>query len=214
MQELEDRSSAAAIAVPRRRIDTGRGSSVMGAEGGDSGEPRASRDADHERLVNELYAELYGQLYERAQRWKRTQPRSVTLETTGLVHDACLKFLDREDLVHLDRSHVLALAATAMRHVLVDRARSRRRLKRTAPGERVPLDELAIAYEDRAVDLLALDEALGRLARFDPVMARAVDLRFFGGLSVADAARCLGFSKRAFERRWETTRAWLHAELR
>jgi RNA polymerase sigma factor (TIGR02999 family) len=186
----------------------------MEAEEGDRGERRAPREDEHEKLVNELYTELYGELYERARRWKRTQPKSVTLETTGLVHDACLKFLDREDLVHLDRTHVLALAATAMRHVLVDRARARQRLKRTAPGERVPLDELAIAYEDRALDLVALDEALRRLAAFDPVMARAVDLRFFGGLSVADAARSLGFSKRAFERRWETTRAWLHAELR
>jgi DNA-directed RNA polymerase specialized sigma24 family protein len=105
----------------------------MEAEEGDRGERRAPREDEHEKLVNELYTELYGELYERARRWKRTQPKSVTLETTGLVHDACLKFLDREDLVHLDRTHVLALAATAMRHVLVDRARARRR--RRSPAE-------------------------------------------------------------------------------
>jgi len=173
---------------------------------GEEGEPR--------RPLSQLYADLYDELHARARRMERRQPNSATLETTGLVHEACMKLFERPDLETLDRNHVLALAATAMRHVLVDRARARGRIKRTAPGARQPLDDLAIAYEDRAVDILALDEALERLAGFDAEMARAVDLRFFGGLSVAEAARCLGLSKRSFERRWETTRAWLRAELR
>lgn len=177
--------------------------SVCPPEGGERAGPHS-----------DLYVDLYEELHERARRWKRRQPWSATLQTTGLVHDACLKLLVRDDVADLDRTHALALAATAMRHVLVDRARARGRVKRSAPGERVPLGDIAIAYEDRAVDLLALNEAMERLAEFDPQMSKAVELRFFGGLSVADSARCLGLSKRTFERRWETTRDWLRAELR
>jgi hypothetical protein len=95
MQNLERPSSAAVAAFPLP-IDTPPGRSwVMEAEEGGRGERRAPRENDHEKLVSKLYTELYGELYERARRWKRTQPKSVTLETTGLVHDACLKFLDR-----------------------------------------------------------------------------------------------------------------------
>jgi RNA polymerase sigma factor (TIGR02999 family) len=100
-----------------------------------------------------------------------------------------------------------------MRSVLVDHARARGRVKRLPPGRRVPIDELQIAFEDHAVDLVELDEALAKLRTFDPTMARAVDLRFFGGLSQEDTARALEIPLRTLERHWEATRAWLAAEI-
>jgi RNA polymerase sigma factor (TIGR02999 family) len=166
-------------------------------------------ESERDHLMRELYSELH----RRAERWMRSQPRNVTLQTTALVNEACLKILASEEARPSDRVHLLALASTAMRHVLVDHARSRARLKRSPPGDRTELEGLAVAYEDHAVDLLALDEALRRLAEFDPPMARAVELRFFGGMSVEDTARVLGLPKRTFERCWEATRAWLRAEI-
>ena len=143
----------------------------------------------------------------------RRQPRDHTLQTTALVHEACLKIFGKERLVSTDRAHLLALASTAMRSVLVDHARARGRVKRLPPGERVPIDEIQCAYEERAIDLLALDDALSKLARFEPVMARAVELHFFGGLSLEDTARALELPLRTLERRWSATRAWLRAEM-
>lgn len=160
-----------------------------------------------------LLGELYAELRRRAERFMRAQPRDLTLQTTALVHEACLKIFGQERLEGIDRGHLLALASTAMRNVLVDQARARGRIKRLPPGERVPIDDLQIAYEDHAVDLLALDQALARLAAFDPPMARAVELHFFGGLSLEDTARMLAIPLRTLERRWAATRAWLRAEI-
>lgn len=167
------------------------------------------RDPDRERLLGELYAELRA----RAERFMRGQPRDHTLQTTALVHEACLKIFGNEGLEGANRAHVLALAATAMRTVLVDHARARGRVKRVPPGERVPIDELHVAYEERAVDLLALDEALSKLAAVDAVMSRVVELHFFGGLSLEDTARAVNLPLRTLERRWAATRAWLRAEI-
>jgi RNA polymerase sigma factor (TIGR02999 family) len=162
---------------------------------------------------NGLLGELYAELRARAGRFMRGQPRDLTLQTTALVHEACLKIFGCERLESGDRSHILALASSAMRSVLVDHARARSRVKRSPPGERVPLDELRMAYEERAVDLLALDEALKELATFDSEMARAVELHFFGGLSLENTARALDMPVRTLERRWAATRAWLRAEM-
>lgn len=170
---------------------------------------RSGMEGERDRLLGELYAELRA----RAERCLRGQPPGLTLQTTALVHEACLRLFGRERLESEDRGHLLALASTAMRSVLVDHARTRNRVKRTAPGQRVPLDGISVAYEDRAVDLLALDEALERLGRFDPPMARAVELHFFGGLSLEETARMLALPQRSFDRRWAATRAWLRAEI-
>ncbi len=162
-----------------------------------------------DRLLGELYAELRA----RAERCLRGQPPDLTLQATALVHEACLKLFGRERLESEDRSHLLALASTAMRSVLVDHVRAKNRVKRTAPGERVPLDGISVAFEERAVDLLALHEALERLAGFDADMARAVELHFFGGLPLEETARMVGLAQRTFERRWAAARAWLRAEI-
>jgi RNA polymerase sigma factor (TIGR02999 family) len=169
-------------------------------------------DREHEDR-NGLFAELYADLRARADRFMRGQPRDLTLQATALVHEACLKIFGHERLEGADRSHLLALASTAMRSVLVDHARARGRVKRVPPGERLPIDEVHLAFEERAVDLVALDEALAKLATFDPTMARAVELHFFGGLSLEDTARVVDLPLRTLERRWAATRAWLRGEV-
>jgi RNA polymerase sigma factor (TIGR02999 family) len=171
------------------------------------------RMLDRNDAQDGLLGELYSELRRRAERFMRGQPRDLTLQTTALVHEACLKIFGQERLEGADRAHLLALASTAMRSVLVDQARARGRIKRLPPGERVPIDDLQVAYEDRAVDLLALDDALARLATFDPPMAKAVELHFFGGLALEDTARTLGMPLRTLERRWAATRAWLRTEI-
>lgn len=157
--------------------------------------------------------ELYAELHALAARWLRDQRKNHSLQATDLVHEAFLRLHAGRELPGQDRVGFLALASTAMRCALVDHARSRGRRKRSPPGERVPVDAILVEYEDRAVDMLALDEALRRLDRFDPDMASAVELRFFGGLSAKEAADFLGIPQRTFERRWSAVRAWLRAEV-
>jgi RNA polymerase sigma-70 factor, ECF subfamily len=156
---------------------------------------------------------LYAELHALAARWLRDQRKNHTLQATELVHEAFLRLHGGRELPGQDRVEFLALASTAMRCALVDHARTRGREKRCPPGERIPMDALLVAYEDRAVDMLALDEALRKLDTFDPDMASAVELRFFGGLSAKEAAAILGIPLRTFERRWSPVRAWLRAEV-
>jgi RNA polymerase sigma factor (TIGR02999 family) len=166
------------------------------------------------RAHEDFQSELYAELRRRASILMRNQPRSHTLQATALVNEVYLRLHGDTDPAEEDRAHFLALASRAMRHVLVDHARTRGRQKRTPQGEKVALDDVVVTYESRALDLLALDDALQRLSEFDEDMARAVELRFFGGLSVEETARVLGIPKRTLERRWQAVRAWLHAEVR
>ncbi len=162
-----------------------------------------------ERLLELLYADLR----RRAARAIQRQPGDHTLQPTELVSEAYMRLVGERDEPWANRSHFLAVASQAMRQILVDHARKRNSAKRSA-GTRVPFDPLLVVYEERAYDLPSLDEALLRLAEFDPEMARAVELRFFGGLSIQETADALGTSKRTFERRWRAARVWLLAEMR
>ena len=174
---------------------------------------RRMRDGDRvaeTELLDALYPELYG----RADRMMRGQPADHTLEATALVHEAYLRLLGPNCEAYNDRRHFLAVAAKAMRSVLVDHSRRKDRKKRRAPGKRLELDPLTIGCDDHVFDVLALHEALERLVDFDPTMARAVELRFFGGLSLEECAEVLGMARRTFERHWQVTRAWLYAELK
>jgi RNA polymerase sigma factor (TIGR02999 family) len=172
-----------------------------------------SAAADEMQRRQALLASLYAELHRRAHALMRHQRPDHTLQTTALVNEVCVRLLARERLDVSQRDALLALAATAMRCVLVDHARSLARRKRRPPGQRVPLDDLLESLERETPDLLALDEALTRLAVFDPAMARAVELRFFAGLGVEETARLLDMSRRTFERHWTAARAWLKAEL-
>jgi RNA polymerase sigma-70 factor (ECF subfamily) len=169
-------------------------------------------EAGDQDARGEIVALLYDDLRRRAHTLLRGARRGQTLQTTALANEACLRLLNNHAR-WADRQHFLSVAAKAMRSVLVDRARWQRRLKRSPHGERVPLDELLHAYTERGIDVPRLDEAIERLAQFDPEMARAVELRFFAALDVAETARTLGMSQRTFNRRWAVTRAWLRAAL-
>lgn len=158
-------------------------------------------------------ASLYGELRTRAERFMAGQPRDHSMQATALVHEACLKLFGRECLEGGDRGRILALASTAMRSVLVDHARARGRAKRLPPSERIPIEALQQAFEERAGDLLALDAALEKLATFDATMAEAVNLHFFGGLTLAETASVLAIPERTLVRRWKGTRTWLRAEI-
>ena len=165
---------------------------------------------DHEAR-GELLALFYDDLRERAHALLRGR-RGQSLQTTALAHEACVRLLHHNGAWG-DREHFLCSAARAMRCVLVDRARSRSRDKRRATGERVPLDDMVVVYEEHGIDLPRLDDATARLAKFDPLMARAVELRFFAALDIEETAQVLGLSRRTFDRRWAATKAWLRAAL-
>ena len=130
-----------------------------------------------------------------------------TLDATALVHEAYLRLVG--DKQFADRRHFFRVAAEAMRRILIDRARQKRRIKHGGQGERVPLSDVEVAGEAPAEQLLALDEALDRFAAVDPVKAELVKLRYFAGLSEEEAAATLGISRATASRHWNYARAWL-----
>jgi RNA polymerase sigma-70 factor (ECF subfamily) len=156
---------------------------------------------------------LYGELRQLAERAMRNERAGHTLQPTALVHEAWLRLIGDAGTDWDSRSRFLGLAATAMRNVLIDHARRRQTTKRGDDPLRVELDEVLAAYQERATDVLRLDEALERLAQRDPELARIVELRFFGGLTVEETARVLGRTLRQVERAWVIARGWLHREL-
>ena len=156
---------------------------------------------------------LYHELRAIAHRQLSRRPHGGTLETTGLVHEAYLRILGREGGERYDRAKLLALSAVAMRHVLVDRARARRRVKRGGAQGPITLDEDRIAVDDRCEELLQLDEALSRLAELEPRLARVVECRFFGGLTEDEIAAALGVTVRTVQRDWAKARMLLRCAL-
>lgn len=136
-----------------------------------------------------------------------------TLNTTALVHEAYLKLAGRHRLSARDRGHFLAIAARAMRQVVVDHARTRTRHKRGGGAPPVPLDEAKAAVAAQAEEVLAVHQALERLGAVAPRLERVVDCRYFAGLSEAETAEALGVSTRTVERDWLKAKAWLREEL-
>lgn len=164
--------------------------------------------------VHRLLPRVYEELRTIAARALRGERADHTLQPTALVHEAFLRLVNREGITCPDRAHFLALAAATCRRVLVDHARRHRASKRGGQRKRVSLhDEAAIQRDEREVDLLAVDDALKRLARLHPRQARTVELRFFGGLSVTEMARVLSVSPRTVKNDWRVARAWLRREL-
>lgn len=162
-----------------------------------------------DRLVPQLYEELRAIAHRQIAR----RSNGVTLETTGLVHEAYLRVVDRAQPGVHDRAHFLALASLAMRHVLVDRARARERTKRGGDQGRITFDEERIAVDDRPEALLELDAALTWLAGLEPRLARVVECRFFGGLTEEEIAEALGVRVRTVQRDWAKARMLLRREL-
>jgi RNA polymerase sigma factor (TIGR02999 family) len=149
-----------------------------------------------------------------AQRLAQEKP-GQTLQATALVHEAYLRLVDAGDARQWNsRGHFFAAAAEAMRRIVVDRARDKRRLKRGGAAQRVEIDLGEISDEAPDIDLLALDDALEQLERDDPVSATLVKLRFFAGLGQGEAAEALGLPRRTADRQWAFARAWLYDRLR
>jgi RNA polymerase sigma factor (TIGR02999 family) len=148
-----------------------------------------------------------------AQKLAQEKP-GQTLQATALVHEAYLRLLGGEHAPNwTSRGHFFSAAAEAMRRILVDNARRKRRPKHGGDQKRLPLDAIELRVEKRSYDLLALDEALNELARQEPLKAELVKLRYFAGLSVEEAAACLGVSPITAKRYWAVARAWLYAAL-
>lgn len=163
--------------------------------------------------VDQIVPIIYDELRRLAHRQLRGESKEGTLTTTALVHEAYLRLIDGKTIEWQGRSHFMAVAAIAMRHILVDRARHRRALKRGGEQRRICLDSVDLAADDRAEDLLALDEALERLAVLSERQARIVECRFFAGLSEDETATALGVGLRTVQRDWAKARGWLYREV-
>jgi RNA polymerase sigma factor (TIGR02999 family) len=162
----------------------------------------------------DLLEAAYQQLRRLAAHRLAGEPAEVALQPTELVHEAYMRMVHQDRVDYAGRTHFVALASEAMRRILVDDARKRKSLKRGGDRARVTVHESALADPgDDGVDVLALDEALSRLAQLDERQARVVELRFFGGLSIEDVALVLGVARSTVTEDWRMARAWLRAEL-
>lgn len=148
-----------------------------------------------------------------AQRYMRKESPGCVLQTTALINEAYLRLIKGKKMRWENRAHFFGVSAKLMRQILVDYARQQRRLKRGGAGVRVALEEAVAVAQERGEEVVALDEALTSLAAIDRRRSLIVELRFFGGLSVEEAAEVLGVAPRTVEREWTLARAWLYREL-
>ena len=163
--------------------------------------------------MNALLAIVYNELRDLAGRYLKRERIDHTLQPTALVHEVYLKLARQESDGFVNRAQFLGIAAQAMRRILVDHARKHGASKRGSDWVRTVLDDAVTRFDDRAIDLLILDEALERLAKRDPQLATIVEMRFFGGLTNNEIAEALEISERTVRRDWATARAWLRAQL-
>ena len=163
--------------------------------------------------ADELVPVLYSELRSLAASYLRRERLDHTLQPTALVNEAYIRLFKGENVGWNDRTHFLATCARVMRNLLVDHALGKKRLKRGRGHNRVPLDVVSAVFEKSALDLVALDDALQRLAVFDEQKSRIVELRFFGGLTIEETSGVLDVSHATVEREWKVARAWLRREL-
>ncbi len=174
---------------------------------------RAAQQGDRQAL-DEVFAVVYGELRRLAQAQRRRWSGDNTLDTTALVHEAYLKLVDQSQAQWNDRAHFLAVASKAMRHILVNYAEQRRAAKRGGGAQTVPLDDANPVGEQAAEEVLALHEALERLAEVNERQARVVEARFFAGLPIEETAAALAISPATVKRDWKLASAWLHREIK
>jgi len=181
---------------------------------------RGGAPDDRQDALERLVPLVYGELRKIAHRQLGAERAGHTLSTTALVHEAYLRLVDQTRAEWSDRAQFFAVAARAMRRILVDYARRHRALRRGGAAPHVPLDALegadagALSVAERADELVALDEALERLAALDERLSRVVECRFFAGLSEAETAEVLGVTARTVARDWVKAKGWLYQELR
>ena len=173
----------------------------------------AELKAGDANATERLFPLVYREFRAMAARYLRNERVDHTLEPTALVHEAYLKMIDQNRIDWQGRTHFFAVAAQAMRRVLIDHARQHRRQKRGGGRQKIMLDESLAISPKRAEELVALDEALDRLAGLDQRQAKVVEMRFFGGMKVEEVAKVLEVSKRTVEGDWTMAKAWLKREL-
>jgi RNA polymerase sigma-70 factor (ECF subfamily) len=161
----------------------------------------------------ELFQVVYNELHRQAARYLRNEQPGISLQTTDLIHEAYLRLTGQQHFEWQNRLHFFAIAAKVMRHILVDHVRSRQAAKRGGSDIRLPLEDAMVVLPGQDLDLVALDEALTRLAEIDPQQSQIVQLRFFSGLSVEETAKVLDVSERTVKRDWNVAKAWLRREL-
>ncbi len=165
-------------------------------------------------VLESLMPLVYEELRRQASRYLKKERSNHTLQTTALINEAYLKLIDQREVVWQNRAHFFAIAAQAMRRILVDYARQRQREKRGGKAENLPLElAISIVSQEKSVDLVALDDALTRLEKFDERQARVVELRYFSGLSLNETAEVLGVSNVTVRRDWNMAKAWLLQEI-
>jgi len=170
-------------------------------------------DGDAE-VLDDLMPLVYVELRRQASGYLRRERSNHTLQPTALINEAYLKLIDQREVKWQNRAHFFAIAAQAMRRILVDYARERHREKRGGASENLPIDEaLTIVSQEKSVDLVALDEALNKLATFDDRQAKVVELRYFSGMSIDETAEVLNVSNVTVRRDWNMAKAWLHQEI-
>lgn len=171
-------------------------------------------EGDKPEVLDKLLPLVYDELHRQAARYLRRERPGHSLQTSALVNEAYLKLIVQRDVNWQSRTHFFAVAAQAMRQILVDYARAKHRLKRGGDNIRISLEAATlVAPNEKGVDLIALDEALSRLARRDLQQSRVVELKFFSGLSLEETAEALRVSRATVARDWESARAWLHREM-
>lgn len=173
----------------------------------------AAHRAGDDQALDRAFSFIYDDL-RRAASAQLRRGSSPTLNTTSLVNEAYLRLVDGNHVSPTDRAHFLALAARAMRYIIIDYARRRTAAKRGGARQHVQLDESEIAVDDQAQQLLALDDAMQALARLDERLVRLVECRFFTGMTEDETAEALGISLSTVKRDWKRAKAWLKQEMR
>lgn len=163
--------------------------------------------------MDQLMPLVYHELHAIASRYFGRERRTHTMQATALVNEAYIRLVDQNVIDWESRLHFLSIAAVMMRRILVDYARSHKAVRRGDGVKRVSLHDAMAICEQREVEMIALDQALTCLAEMDPVQARVVELRFFGGLSVEETADALKISTPTVKRYWQSARAWLRAQI-
>jgi RNA polymerase sigma factor (TIGR02999 family) len=171
-------------------------------------------DVGNDKAAAELVVMLYRELRNLASGYLRRERSDHTLQTTALVHEAYLRLADQKEVHWKNREQFMGVAAQLMRRILVDYSRGHDAKKRGSDVEKVFLEEAKVFAKGKTADVIQLDDALTRLSEFDPRQAQLVELRFFGGLSMEEAAGVLGVSRTTVKRDWNLAKAWLARELR
>lgn len=163
--------------------------------------------------LDQLIPQIYPELRRLARRYMNRESPAHTLQTSALINEAYLRLVNQQAVEWQDRTHFFAVAAQVMRHILIDHARRHQYGKRGGGAQHLPLDEVSVVNRERAAEFVALDDALTRLAVIDYRKSQIVELRFFGGLTVAETAEVMKLSVITIKREWRSAKAWLHTEI-